>query len=122
MAYSSTNPPVAIMDSGITGAVWKYTSSDVSSDIATVVGSTDANNPIGYFRAVGAGSRGGSGIGMKLGEAVLCQASSLAVIPFEAVWMTVIASTPNVLSTIAASGYSAAYDVSVGTGTNSTST
>ena len=119
MPFSSTNPPIAIQDNGLTGSmVWRYFSTDVSSDVEWWPTSTDPF-PAGYFRGCGLGGRFAVA-GMKVGDPVLILASPAAVIPGQATWFTCIRSTPDQSSTVAASGWGANYDISVGGLLNST--
>jgi len=111
MAYSSTNPLSAVMDTGLVGAVWRYVSSHASSEIADVPA---------FFKGVGIGSRGLNGLGVKVGDSVLLVGSSISPIPGESVWTSVLSLTADQASTIASTGYSASYDATCGGFTVST--
>jgi hypothetical protein len=101
-AGSGTTQP----SSGVVGGGhqhWTYSSSDSAVTIAAA----------GYFTGVGYRSRGLAGLGMKLGDLVLNIESSAGAIPGRATWHSVTASSANVASTSASSGFSAAYNVTV---------
>src|SRR5450755_2522504 len=121
MAFSSTGL-IGIVDNGVNGggpSIWHYRSSDNSTDIAFTPGSTDLTG-LGYLAGVGYGGRGPGTQGLRIGDLVVCVATTAALIPGETVWMSVIQSSENVLSTAKSSGFGASYDVSIGGFGNST--
>src|SRR3954469_14191300 len=106
MAYSSSNPAIMMLDafgqpSGAGGAprVFAYSSTHNSTDILAT----------GFFGACGDGGRPAN-IGMRLGDIVINRASTSASIPGRVTTHSVIASTANFASTLASSGWNAAYD------------
>jgi hypothetical protein len=113
MAYSTSNPAIMMLDafgqpSGAGGAprIFAYSSTHNSTDILAT----------GFFTGCGDGSRLGS-IGMRPGDIVINRASTSASIPGRVTAHSVIASTANVASTSASSGWAAAYDCSVASAT-----
>src|SRR4051812_26703856 len=116
MAFSSSGL-TSMVANGLTGSMtWRYMSSDIAQDIeylpAYVPGSSDQTG-LGYFRACGDGGRTAS-LGMKVGDPIVLVASSAALIPGQVTWMSVLRSTPDQLSTVAATGWAANYNCSVG--------
>jgi hypothetical protein len=113
MAYGSSNPAIMMLDGfGQPGAaggaprIFAYSSTHNSTDILAT----------GFFAACGDGSRLGS-IGMRPGDLLLNRASTGASIPGRVTTHSVISSTANVASTVASSGWNAAYDCTVASAT-----
>ena len=113
MAYSSSSPAIMLLDgfgqpSGAAGAprVFSYSSTANSTDILAT----------GFFAGCGQGGRPAN-IGMRIGDVVLNIASTSASNPGRVTTHSVIASTANVASTIASSGWNAAYDCTVASAT-----
>jgi len=105
--YSSSTP-VALLEPYIVGAaptVFYAGSTAVSAAIIAT----------GFWSACGYGSR--SGVGMRVGDLLLHTQLTTAGVPVKATLHAVVASTANQASTIASSGFNAAYDITVATAT-----
>ena len=114
MAYDpASNPARKVADLGITGnssganAIFLYESSHSSTSIATSTAG-------GFFTGAGAGSRT-PGAGMQLRDLVCCRESSAGTFPGKVTWHSVIGSTADQASTLAATGWGAAYNASIST-------
>lgn len=109
MAFTSTG--LSLMVPGMlnngSGAVWRYYSSDSSTQILAT----------GYFANCGYGSRGSSAFQMQIGDVVMNVESSGGATPGKTNFCGAYAATANVASTVASSGYSAGYNVTVRTAT-----
>jgi hypothetical protein len=110
MAYSSTNAPRKILDTGIAsaGSMWVYRSTHSS----TMVIAT------GFFASAGVGSRstannGAGNVGMRVGDLVLCQETTDGTVPGRVTHHSVIGATADQASTLAATGYRAGYNVTI---------
>lgn len=92
------------------GNLWTYGPTTNSS---TEVAAT------GFFAGCGAGSRGGTGVGMLFGDIVLVAANTGTTFSTtgKVTLHSVLKATANVASTLASSGYGAAYDVTLSAGT-----
>jgi hypothetical protein len=125
MAFSSTNPPQLIVDTGIGTEVPTNPSANVSPSIY-VYRSTHNSTDItatGFFAGCGYGSRHVStpssappiraSIGMRVGDIVLAIASSAASVAGRVTWHSVVNSTANNASTTASTGWLTAYNVTV---------
>ena len=113
MAYSSSNPAIMMLDafgqpSAAGGAprIFAYSSTHNSTDILAT----------GFFTGCGYGGRPAN-IGMRVGDIVINTASTSASNPGRVTTHSVIASSANVASTVASSGYNAAYDCTVASAT-----
>jgi hypothetical protein len=130
LAFSSTNPPVLLVQGGMQGEalvpssslafnanrapqIWHYGSTHVVADIVAT----------GFFAACGYGSRSATtptsappnraNVGMRIGDLVLARCSSDAAVPGRMTIHSVIASTANQASTVASSGWFTGYDVTI---------
>lgn len=83
---------------------------------ATTYDSSDVT-ATGFWAGVGQGSKGSNPVGMRLGDILMHVASTGATIPGRVTMHSVIASTANVASTSASSGYGAVYNVTVASAT-----
>lgn len=108
MSATSTLPssdPMLLIDGFASGiprlfvAMTTYLTSDVSST--------------GFWAGYGAGSRGGTPVGMRLGDALMHVQSTGTAKPGFVSMHSVVASTANVASTSLSSGFNAAYNVTV---------
>lgn len=107
---SNSSDPALILDSMMDGPrVFMAITTAVSSAIVST----------GYWQGYGAGSRGGTPVGMRVGDVLLHQQTTNTAYPGRVTWHSVIASTANVASTAASSGWNASYNVTLN---NSTST
>ena len=111
MAYSSSNPAIMMLDgfgqpSAAGGAPrwFNYSSTHSSTDVLAT----------GFFTGCGQGGRPAN-IGMRVGDIVINTANtaSTSAIPGRVTMHSVIASTANFASTVASSGWNAAYDITV---------
>lgn len=107
MAYSSTNPPIRAIDSGIVGNIYRYRSTHTSTEILAT----------GFFTGCGAGSRNSYGIGMTPGDVLINIASTDAAIPGRVTMHSVLSATADQASTSASTGWNAAYNVTVASAT-----
>jgi hypothetical protein len=109
MAYSSTNPPLMI-DDGLgpnCPRTFSYQSTHTSTEILAT----------GFFVGVGAGSRGLYGVGMRVGDLLVNRASTDSSIGGRVTWHSVISATADQASTLASSGWVAAYNATVASAT-----
>ena len=103
--------PVVPLGFNSGGNIWHYgRTTEASSVVATV----------GYFAGCGVGSKGANSFGMRLGDVVIVNTATGATLSTTGkVWVSnVLNSTANVLSTVASSGYSASYDVTISAGSS----
>ena len=103
MAYSSTNPPQIILQSMSGPSVFVYTSTHDSSDTAVT----------GFFEGIGANSRGNYNLGAAVGDIFFTVASTGASQPGEVVAHSVISATADQASTLGATGWNTAYDITI---------
>lgn len=113
MSYSTSNPAIMMLDAfgqpstaGGAPRWFNYSSTHNSTDILAT----------GFFAGCGDGSRPAT-IGMRPGDIVINRASTNAAIPGRVTMHSVVASTANVASTSASSGWNAAYDCTVASAT-----
>lgn len=115
MAFSSTGL-TSIVTNGLDGgpSMWLYASSDSSTDIAYTSSNSTDQTGLGYLRGVGYGGRAAGTIGLRVGDLVALVASSAAVIPGELVWLSVIRSSADQLTTSGTPTWGASYNVTLG--------
>ena len=113
MAYSSSNPAIMMLDAfgqptaaGGAPRVFSYSSTHSSTDILAT----------GFFTGCGYGGRPAN-LGMRVGDVVMNISSTSASNPGRTTIHSVIASTANVASTVASSGYNAGFDCTVASAT-----
>lgn len=112
MSYSADTPARKILDIGFAsaGSIFIYSSTHTAVEVAAT----------GFFAGAGAGGNQAygstgtaAGIGMRVGDVVLCVESSGGGTPGRATWHGVTGSTANQASTIASTGFNAQYNVTV---------
>lgn len=105
MAYSSTSPIILVSDS--VGPLAPRTFSYSSTHSSTEVTAT------GFFVGVGSGSRGLNGVGLRVGDFVVCRSSTDSSAPGGVSWHSCIATTADNASTSASTGWNSAYNATV---------
>lgn len=98
MAYDPTVAALTLIQDGFASGmprVFYYPSTHASSQITAT----------GFFAAAGDGGRSANNVGLRLGDVVMCRASTSSTRPGAVVWGSVIGSTANVASTSASSAF-----------------
>jgi hypothetical protein len=102
MAYSSTGPLILVSEGISTDAprTFAYSSTHTSTEVTGT----------GFLTGVGAGSRGLNGLGLRVGDLVMCRASTGSATPGGVSWHSCISSTADNASTSASSGWNSAFN------------
>lgn len=108
MSITSTYPsstPMLIIDGFASGMPRTFL-------LATTYSTSDVSST-GWLKGVGAGSRGGDPLGVRLGDCVLHQQTTATSKPGFMSVHSVIATSANQASTTSSTGWNAAYDVTL---------